>query len=519
MTKKRKEIGILLLTLAVCILIAANSLVYYFRIDLTENKAYTISEVSRNLYREISDQVSITYYVSEKLSRFSPIPLQIEDLLHEFAAHGRGTIKVSILDPVKTGQSGKMEQIGIIPQQIQTVEKNEQTLALVYTGIVISYRDFREVLPVVYDIATLEFDVASRIKKIVSGRTNTIGIVSGRTGIPLAEEFQLLLGHLSRNFTVREVPKGEEIPPDITVLFVLGGEDLDDADLRAVDAYILRGGKTLFAVDGVRVDLARNLEATAKNELPVYKVLESYGVKIRPELVLDSRSRRIPVQRNTGRITVQSMEKYDHWVAVQGPGFSRVSPITARLTGLDLYWPSPLDIITVPGVSAEVLASSSADSWTMRDRFVTNPYESPSFRAMAADRGGNFTLAAALTGTFPGAFAKDGTVSRETRMIVLGDSDLASDLMRYSDGVYNLNFFENAAAWLSLDDSLLQVKTRAARDLRLNKIEDLRTRNTVILFSQVVNLFVVPGMVLIFGLVRAFRRKDRFSGNAEGGKQ
>jgi gliding-associated putative ABC transporter substrate-binding component GldG len=534
MTKKRKEIILLFLTLTVFLLLGFNSLVFYFRADLTENKAYTISKVSKNLFREIPEQVTITYYVSEKLSRFSPIPLQIEDILYEYAAHGRGKIRVSVIDPAKAGQQNKMDQIGIIPQQIQTVEKNEQTLALVYTGIVISYHDSRDVLPVVYDLSTLEYDITSRIKKIITGEKNILGIMSGRSGGALAEEFQLLLGHLSRNYTVREVPKGEEIPPDISVLFILGGAELDVPALRAVDGYIMRGGKALFAVDGVRVDLSRNLEAAAQKDLPVFDVLASYGVRIKPELVLDTQSRRIPVQRNTGRITVQSLEKYDHWVSVQGPGFSRGSPVTARLTGLDLYWPSPLTLLETAGVTAEVIASSSIDSWTMRDRFVTNPYEAPAFRAAAADRSGKFTLAAALTGTFPSGFkdgslaprpgapeapGESGPVSRETRIIVVGDSDLATDLMRYSDGVYNLNFFENAAAWLSLDDSLLEIKTRAARDLRLNRIEDPRTRNTVILFSQVVNLFAVPGFVLLFGIVRAFRRKERSAVAGDGGRQ
>ena len=522
MTAKFRETLLTVLTLLVLGLAAANSLVFYTRIDMTG--AFTISPVSKNLFREIPEQVTITYYVSERLLALSPVPRQIEDLVYEYAAHGRGKIRVSVIHPEKSPGGFRAENIGIVPQQIQVVERNEQTVATVYTGIVLSYLDRREVLPVVFDPSNLEYDLTRRIKKMVRGLNPTVGFLLGKDGTSLSADYTELAGRLAASYTVRELAKGESIPDDISVLFVIGGKDLDDYDLYSVDRYIMRGGKVLFAVDGVEVDLARNLEASPHGDLPIFELLAGYGVEVGRDLVLDNQSRRIPVQRDTGRMVVQSLEKYAHWVSVQGSGFSRSSPVTAGLSGLDLYWPSSLAVKERPGLTSEILARSGPDSWLMRDRLSTNPYEAASFRAMAADTTGRYPLAVALSGIFRSRFAGQspptragapppGTrppdESRETRMIVTGDSEAASDLMRYSESLYNTVFFENAADWLSGDDSLMEIRARGTRDLRLNRIEDRRTRDTVILFSQVINLFVVPFIVAGLGVARYLKRRER----------
>jgi len=58
----------------------------WFRLDLTKNRAYTISKVSRNIHKELSDPVNITYYLSNKLRTLHPAPGEIEDTLREYAA-------------------------------------------------------------------------------------------------------------------------------------------------------------------------------------------------------------------------------------------------------------------------------------------------------------------------------------------------------------------------------------------------------------------------------------------------
>ncbi|HKK65467.1 MAG TPA: GldG family protein, partial [Clostridia bacterium] len=134
-----KEISLLLLTLVVAVFLLLNSQRYFARIDLTEDKLYSISEVSKRMMNELPGQVSITYYVSEKLGSVSQTPQLIEDLLDEYATYGGGNIKIAVVDPDKAGLSEEFQELGIQPRQIQVVEENEQTYAKVFSGISLRY--------------------------------------------------------------------------------------------------------------------------------------------------------------------------------------------------------------------------------------------------------------------------------------------------------------------------------------------------------------------------------------------
>ncbi|MCL1817321.1 MAG: GldG family protein [Spirochaetaceae bacterium] len=522
-SRRLRETLLAALTLLVFVLVAANSLVFYTRIDLTESKAFSISEVSRNLFRGISEQVIISYYISPRLASLISVPAQIEDLLYEYAAYGRGRIRVSVVDPEKAAAEGlRIEQLGIVPQQIQVVEHNEQSLATVYTGIVLSYLDRREVLPVAWNPENLEYELTRRIQRLVSGAKPSAGFLFGNEGLSLSADMNYIASRLFESYTVRELRRGEEIPSDISALFVFGGRDLDEAALYPVDQYIMRGGKALIAAQAVDVDITRNLAAMPCGDLPLFELLKTYGVDLGQDMVLDANAKRIPVQRDTGFMTVQSYEVYNHWVAAAGQGIFRGHPVTTGLSGFTFFWPSSLRPRTVPGVSWETLIASGRDSWLLKERFPTSPYEAQSFRAQAANRDGRYPLALALRGTFPSYFAgkavpsgadaggakRDSSV--ETRLIVMGDADAGRDLLlRASDSQYNADFFENAADWLSGEDSLMSIRGRAARDMSLSRIEDKLSRDAVILFSQVINLAGIPLVIAGAGIFRYLRRRER----------
>jgi ABC-type uncharacterized transport system involved in gliding motility auxiliary subunit len=107
---------IAILSAAVILLLFLLSGRLWVRLDLTKNKAYTISEVSKNLYRDIDDQVTVTYFVSERLSRAHPMPGEISDLLRQYAAHSRGKIRFIQKDPAKDEVTSGVVELGIIPQ-------------------------------------------------------------------------------------------------------------------------------------------------------------------------------------------------------------------------------------------------------------------------------------------------------------------------------------------------------------------------------------------------------------------
>ncbi|MFP4563816.1 MAG: Gldg family protein, partial [Spirochaetia bacterium] len=137
--QRRKQIITSFLVLAIIVFAGLNSVRFFKRIDLTENRVYTISRVSRELFKEIPEIVHITYYRSDKLDDLSPIPRLVEDLLQEYTAHSRGRISMEVVDPAATGQEQSVEMMGLIPQQVEVVERNERSVARIYSGIVVRY--------------------------------------------------------------------------------------------------------------------------------------------------------------------------------------------------------------------------------------------------------------------------------------------------------------------------------------------------------------------------------------------
>jgi ABC-type uncharacterized transport system involved in gliding motility auxiliary subunit len=143
---------------------------------------------------------------------------------------------------------------------------------------------------------------------------------------------------------------------------------------------------------------------------------------------------------------------------------------------------------------------------------------------MDHEQEGQYALGVSLSGSFSSYFAgreiprREGEerewsriieTSEPTRLLVIGDADFASELFQYSGGNYNLEFLANAAQWLSNSEDLLEIKTRVARDMRLNKIQDPEARLRAAMFTQIINMVVIPLGVIVFGVVRLIIRRRK----------
>jgi ABC-type uncharacterized transport system involved in gliding motility auxiliary subunit len=244
-TGKRRAMVLLVLTLAVLVAAVLVTGRFHLRLDLTRDGAYTLAKVSRELYKELPEQVRITYYLSRTLSDKHPGPRAIEDFLRELEAASRGRISVTVTDPTagKGEAAGAVEALGISPQQMQIVEKNEQRVALVYSGILVQYLDRTQVLPFAIDVENLEYDVVKAVRAALGNKKPVAAVLVGDQNKVLANEFQTLAGVLERSgWQIRSIAPGEAVPPETGVLLVIGNSGLDDYDVYRIDSYLASGG-------------------------------------------------------------------------------------------------------------------------------------------------------------------------------------------------------------------------------------------------------------------------------------
>jgi gliding-associated putative ABC transporter substrate-binding component GldG len=532
MTKKQ-TLALTVLSVAALILGILVSSRIWFRLDLTRNRAYTISPASRSLFAEIPDQVRITYYLSDKLASKHPMPGEIRDLLREYAANSRGKIRLTIRDPAKANLAEQVEYLGIVPQQIRIVETDQASVATVYTGIVIEYLEKSEVLPVVFSLDTLEYDLSSRIRSLIRGSERQLGVIVGDSSRQWNDDY----GYVNQVFVqsgyrVRLINPGDEIPDTLPVLMVLGGmEELDDWALYRIDRYIQNGGKALFALEGVYVDSKATLEARPIGDLGLLDMVASYGARVRQELALDRAALSLQYQTRTPSGAIQMrITRYPHWIGILEENGNPQHPVSSRFGGVDLFWPSPLELQAPEGVEGEPLFSTTPEAWSMRDSFTVNPDTPYLFEREAAETKGQKIMAAALTGTFPGWFAgrprprREGSgealpdmpaETRPSRIIVIGDTDMATGLISITQGRRNLDFLLQAVDWLGNDDDIIGIRGRDSQMGRLDKISDPVKEISVMRFAQILNVVVVPLLVILLGIGVAWRRKARAAGAEE----
>ncbi|MDR2314303.1 MAG: GldG family protein [Spirochaetaceae bacterium] len=537
MTKKQQAVLTILSALVMLLLLLVSRRIW-FRGDLTANKAYTLSPVSRNLYNEIDEEVRITYFLSGKLLSVDPAPSEITDLLREYEARSRGKIRVMVRDP--GGDIQEAERYGLVPQQFQDVRQDEASFSMVYSGIVIEYLDKLEVLGWVFSLDALEYNITSRIRSLVRGKRRELGVIACEPQKDWNEyygDFNRAL--LQSGYSVLQLAPGEEIPDTLPVLFVFGGvEELDEYSLYRIDRYIQLGGRVLFAVESVDMDFFSTWEARLKKDGGLLSMISYYGATVGQSLVLDQAALPIPYQDPVSRQILQI--PYAPWVRVLERQENKDHVLSSGFAGLDLFWASPLSL-TLPDsgggeVTGEVLFTSTPRAWLMTRDFALRPEQYDLFDAEAGASEGEKILVLALEGRFPSWFADVEKPRRETgeieedlwtappeelpdmpvepkesRIVVVGDADIGGALAVYTQRQQSLNFdfLVQAADWLGNDGDIVGIRNRHSGSGRLDRITGELKREGTMFFSRLLNIFILPLGIIIIGAYRVFKRKNK----------
>ncbi len=182
-------VGIILVA-AILILVNIISANTFTRLDLTEGKEFTISPATKDVLHDLSDLVTITMYMSEDVpTQLSTLRRQISDILDEYRNFGRGNVQVDFVDPGDDAQmQQKLRALGIPQVTVQTLKKDQFQSLNIYLGMLVSYLDRQEVIPVVQDTYTLEYDLTAAILKVGREEEYVIGILGGPTQHQLGQQ-------------------------------------------------------------------------------------------------------------------------------------------------------------------------------------------------------------------------------------------------------------------------------------------------------------------------------------------
>jgi len=192
---------IVYLTVIILVNVAATTL--FFRVDLTENQAYSLSDASRQVVAGLSEPLTIKVFFSRNLpAPHNSTERYLRDLLDEYAAHANRYFNYRFYD-VSTdsgdrttegnGNQELADNYGIRPIQIQVIDKDEVKFQKAYMGLVLIHGDIIEKITTITNIDGLEYRLTTAIQKL----NNKISALLG-----LKEKIKIRLYHSSSLETV-----------------------------------------------------------------------------------------------------------------------------------------------------------------------------------------------------------------------------------------------------------------------------------------------------------------------------
>lgn len=483
---------------------------FLWRADLTENNRYTLAEASHDVAAELDDPVTVTAYFSSDLpARFGRTQDEFRSLLTEFRAAADGNVEFTFVNPNESKDTEReAQEAGIRPVTIDVRERDQISQQRAYLGAVFQYGDEREVLPFIEPGSALEYSIASTIQELTGDQTTVLGVLQEH-GEPSLNEMPQMQEALDGRYDLQPVSGIDStgVPPTVDVLIVARPEEaLSTRAALAVDQYVMRGGRVLFALNRARPNMQFG-QATPL-ETGLEPLLDTYGLPVRPDLVRDRNASAVQVQQQRGGFNVVNQVQYPFI-----PEISNFSshPISDGLDRAVFQFVSSLDTTQVD-TTAQLTVLARSSNRSARVSLPANVQPQQEW-TVADFSDAALPVAGLLEGRFSSAFAGSDTLSvertqsPETKLVVVGDGDFlvnGSGQQRQQLPEDNINFLANSVDYLADNTGLLSLRTQRVTS---RPLEQLTPTTTTLL--KYLNVMVPILLVVGYGLFRYRRNQAR----------
>jgi hypothetical protein len=292
------------------------SSMHVVRWDLTRDKLYSLSPVSRELVSKLDDTVTAEVFFPEDVPpEMVAFRESLVDLLDEFRAASGGQMIVKYLDPKEPGVSERAKALGIEPAPFQAIEAGNPVAREIMRGVALTYKGRTERIPVIDRDVGLEYQVTTLLKTL-TGKPRKVGLLTGHKELQGALDQPQFLETLKAVLSYHEVVTvsldggAKAVPADVQALFLTTPTDpLTDAELYQLDQYVMRGGMLAFFGNGFTViEPPPQAQMMGQMQLPevkpldekLAKLLAHFGLAVGDDVVLDDKTEDGVKQRVTG---------------------------------------------------------------------------------------------------------------------------------------------------------------------------------------------------------------------------
>ena len=555
--KSRKLGDFLWLVNAVLLVVLMNILGSYsfFRLDLTEEKRFSIKPQTKSILKDIDEEVYVEVYLEGDLNpAFKRFRKNIEETLEEFRIYSDNKIRFTFTNPsLAQGEKARSEFMadlasrGIQPTNVIDKKDGQRVEKIIFPGAIVSYGGYETGVMLLkgnkavtseevinQSVEGVEFELANAIVKLMRSDRRQIGFTAGHgelDSISLAAFHQ----ELSEFYDVLPADLNEAEALQKLSLLVVAKPTREFSALEKyrLDQYIMNGGKVLFMVDKLEASMDSATFETAL-AIPYPTNLDDqlfrYGVRINPDLIQDERGALYPVI--TGQVGGKPQMQMIDWPFYPLINHYPDHAITRNLDAVLMRFVSSIDTVKAPGVIKKGLLFTSARSRTLGAPVNISVNELRKNADPAQYTASNLPVAYLLEGKFTSLYknrflpdgAKDSKSRDEsvpTKILVIGDGDIARNEINprtrqpqalgfdpFTNYTFaNRDFLMNAVNYLIDENGLIQARTKEVKIRPLDKAKVANEKTK----WQIINLVLPLAVLILYGVARVYLRRRRFA--------
>ena len=512
---------ILAVILFIAFIIVVNGNFKSARVDLTEDKLYTLSEGTLNILSSLQQPITLRFYYSEQVAQALPslkaYAQRVQELLMEYQRASDGMIQVKIINPKPfTDHEQRAKQYGLQSIPIEG-ETDPLFFGVAGTNILDGLERIRFFQPEMEDV--LEYDLTRLIYQLSDVERKNVAVMSslpidGEDYDPLEGQLDTeggakpwaVMGKLREMFNVSVLPEDiRRIPSSVDLLMVVHPKELPEQTLYAIDQYVLRGGKLITFVDPyAEVDVPEKdpenpmaaMVANRSSNMP--ELLTTWGVERHISDVVADRKTARQVDFG-GRSNNQPIE-YVLWNALTPENMNSEQRITSKLRKINVATAGHFKILDDKTTEVTPLLSSS-DEAMLVDKRVVQFRNDPVALLTKYEQGTiSYPLAVRIEGQARSAFPDGAQGDNRTKVkmpdhvnesengidvIAIADVDLLDDrfwvIMQdfYGEDLAfntsnNIDFVHNAIEELTGAEGLISVRSRTGFTRPFVRVEALQ---------------------------------------------
>lgn len=531
---------------------------YFFRLDLTSEKRYTLSAYTKEFLKSIDDIVYFKIYLEGDLPpEFNKLKNEVKELLDEMRIYN-DNIQYEFVNIHDIGNKEDIRNLekqlydkGIVPEQVIEKKDNKTSQSLVWPGALVSYKGKETVWQIFsrqlgftpqeninHALNEIEYGICKTIHKLKRKKRPEISIVEGHKELDTLQLYDYIRA-LSEEYTVTRIQINYKLYAlkNLDAIIIAKPDTIiDEKDKFIIDQFIMKGGKVLWLIDAVKLNMdtfrLKGYSMALNNETNLEDMLFRYGVRINNDLIQDLQCAAIPI--NIGFAKGQPNFKLFPWIFYPLIMPTSTHPIVKNLDLIKTEFVSTIDTLSPSGIKKTILLTSSKNTRAtpvpLRVSLAITQFK---LKESAFNQGPK-PIAVLLEGTFkslytnriPTVIMEDSSIqfkanSVPNKMIVISDGDIArNEINKMTGMIYplgydkytnqtfaNKQFLLNCMNYLLDDSGLLQLRSREVK-LRLMDNKKIALQKTK---WQLYNLLIPPFLIFIIAIVQYYIRKKKYA--------